>query len=132
MLAILGVVLALSLAVIVLVFSMVVNERRREIGVLAGSRGHSQAAVLRSLLTSAVVLALTGGAGGHHPLRTHALLLPARAHQRLRLPLHVSVDTQPRPAGGDRTGRRLGGVLVAAFLPAYRISRQDPAMSMRE
>ena len=50
MLAILGVVLILSVAIIGLIFSMAVNERRREIGVLR-ALGATRGAVLRSLLS---------------------------------------------------------------------------------
>jgi putative ABC transport system permease protein len=131
MLVILAVILALSLAVIVLVFSMVVNERRREIGVLR-ALGATQGAVLRSLLTSAVVLALVGAVAGivlsglvlffFRNALTDAFgfpfLFPSAASFALLVVIGLAVA--------------LGGVLLAAFIPTYRISRQDPALSMRE
>lgn len=131
MLAILGVVLALSLAIIVLIFSMVVNERRREIGVLR-ALGATRGGVVRSLLTTAGVLALTGGVAGiilsglilyffRHALTNSfgfPFLFPSIPSLILLVVIGLAVA--------------LGGALLAAFLPAYRISRQDPAMSMRE
>jgi putative ABC transport system permease protein len=131
MLAILGVVLALSLAIILLVFSMAVNERRREIGVLR-ALGATRGGVLRSLLTSAAVLALTGGVAGiilsglilyffRHALTNSfgfPFLFPSIPSLALLVVIGLAVA--------------LGGVLLAAFVPAYRISRQDPALSMRE
>ncbi len=131
MLAILGVVLALSLAIILLIFSMVVNERRREIGVLR-ALGATRVGVLRSLLTSAAVLALTGGVAGiilsglilyfFRNALTNSFGFPFLFPSIPSLILLVVIGLAVA----------LGAVLLAAFVPAYRISRQDPAMSMRE
>ncbi len=131
MLAILGVVLALSLVVVVLVFSMLVDERRREIGVLR-ALGATRGAVLRSLLTSAAVLAVIGGASGiilaglvlfffRHAL-TNAFGFPFLFPSIPSLVLLVVIGL----------AIALGTVLLAAFVPAYRISRQEPSISMRE
>jgi putative ABC transport system permease protein len=131
MVVILGVVLALSLVVVVLVFSMMVDERRREIGVLR-ALGATRGAVLRSLLTSAAVLAVIGGASGiilaglilyffQHAL-TGAFGFPFLFPSVLSLVLLVVIGLVIA----------LGTVLLAAFVPAYRISRQEPSISMRE
>ena len=131
MLTILGVVLALSLAIIVLIFSMAVNERRREIGVLR-ALGATRGAVLRSLLTGAAALALCGGLAGivlsglilyffRHKLVSlfgFPFLFPSLPTLLLLVVIGLAVA--------------LAGVMLAAFIPAYRISRQEPAVSMRE
>jgi putative ABC transport system permease protein len=131
MLAILGVVLLLSVAIIALIFSMAVNERRREIGVLR-ALGATRAGVLRSLLTSAWVLALSGGFAGialsglilfffRNKLVSSLgfpFLFPSIGNLLLLVVVGLAVT--------------LAAVTVAAFIPAYRISRQEPALSMRE
>ena len=131
MLAILGIVLILSVAVIGLIFSMAVNERRREIGVLR-ALGSTRGAVLRSLLTGAAVLALSGGLAGivfsglilfffRHKLMTtfgFPFLFPSFGNLLLLVVIGLIVA--------------LAAVTIAAFIPAYRISRQEPAVSMRE
>ena len=131
MLAILGVVLALSLVIIGVVFSLTVNDRRREIGVLR-ALGATRGGVLRSLLTGAAALALSGGLAGivlaglilyffRHKLSTtfgFPFLFPSLPNLLVLVLIGLAVA--------------LGGVLLAAFIPAYRISRQDPAISMRE
>jgi putative ABC transport system permease protein len=131
MLVVLAVILALSLGVILLVFSMVVHERRREIGVLR-ALGATQGGVLRSLLGSAVLLATIGAVCGlllgglvlffFRNALTDAFGFPFLFPSAGKFALFV--------LGGLAVA--LAGVLVAAFLPAYRISRQDPAVSMRE
>ncbi len=131
MLAILGVVLALAVFIIAVIFSVVVNERRREIGVLR-ALGATRGGVLRSLLTGAAVLALAGGSVGivlsglilfffHHKLVSlfgFPFLFPSPADLLVLVLIGLVVA--------------LTGVLLAAFIPAYRISRQEPGVSMRE
>jgi putative ABC transport system permease protein len=131
MLAILGVVLALSVFIIAAVFSLVVNERRREIGVLR-ALGATRGGVLRSLLTGAGALALGGGFVGiivsglilfffRHKLVSlfgFPFLFPSLPNLLLLVVIGLVVA--------------LAAVTLAAFIPAYRISRQEPAVSMRE
>jgi putative ABC transport system permease protein len=131
MLVVLAVVLALSLAVITLVFSMVVNERRREIGVMR-ALGATRTAVLTSLLSSVTLLALAGAVVG---IAISALVLVA-----FRSALTNAFDfpfTFPSTTGVvvfvvAGLAVALCGVLAAASVPAYRVSSQDPALSMRE
>jgi putative ABC transport system permease protein len=130
-LAAMGITLVLSVALIALVFTMAANERRRELGVLR-AMGATRGFVFQSLLTEASLLALAGGATGlvltvlvtylFRNLIVHSLGIP------FLLPSPFSLLGQV--AGGLSVA--LGSVTVAAMLPAYRISHQDPAAAMRE
>jgi putative ABC transport system permease protein len=131
MLTILGVVMALSLAIIVAVFSMVVNERRREIGVLR-ALGATRGAVIRSLLTGTAVLALSGGLAG---IVLSGLVLFFFRNQLISLfGFPFLFPSLPNLTLLVAIGLvvALAGVTLAAFIPAYRISLQEPAVSMRE
>jgi putative ABC transport system permease protein len=129
--AVLGVVLALSVFIIGVVFSVVVNERRREIGVLR-ALGATRGAVLRSLLTGAAVLALGGGVAG---IIFSGLVLFVFRHKLVGLfGFPFLFPSLPRLLALVVIGLAvaLATVMLAAFIPAYRISRQEPAVSMRE
>ena len=131
MLTILAIVLVLSLAALGFVFSMTVHQRRREIGVLR-ALGATSGRVLRSLLVGAAVLAVAGGAGG---ILVAGLIIYFFRHKLVAsfgfpflfpsLPSLVLLIVIGLAAA-------LLTVLVAAIVPAYRISRQEPAVSMRE
>ena len=130
-LATMGITLALSVVLIGLVFSMAANERRRELGVLR-AMGATRTFVFQSLVTEAGLLALAGGVAGagltvlatflFHRLIVVSLGIP------FLLPSALSLVAQV--VGGLAVA--LGSVTVAAMLPAYRISHQDPAAAMRE
>jgi putative ABC transport system permease protein len=130
-LVVMGITLALSVTLIGLVFSMAANERRRELGVLR-AMGATRGFVFQSLLAEAGILALGGGLAGiavtvlstylFRNLIVHSLGLPFLMPSPLALLVQV--------AGGLAVA--LVSVTVAAMLPAYRISRQDPAAAMRE
>lgn len=122
---------ALSLALMALVFWMAVHERRRQIGVLR-ALGATQRFVLLSYMTEAALLALVGGLVG-------AVL--AAAAMYLFRDLLVSALGFPilLPSLASLFGLIVVGLLialvvaaVAAFVPALRASRQEPAVSMRE
>jgi putative ABC transport system permease protein len=131
MVIVLSIILAMSLLLIGLIFSMATNERRREIGVLR-ALGATRMTIFRSLLTEAGILALAGGITG--------IVLSALATYLFR-DLIVTVIGFPflfpsLPAlfplviGGMAVA--LLGITIAALIPAFRISRQDPALAMRE
>jgi putative ABC transport system permease protein len=130
-LGVMAVVLALALTILVIVFSMIVNDRGREIGVMR-ALGATRGTVIRSLLTSAAILALSGGVVGIVLSGLVVLALRARLAQLLGSPFAF-----PSAAGfalilAIGLGAAMAGVLLGAFGPAYRISRQEPAISMRE
>ncbi len=131
MLAVLGLTLVLSLVLIGLVFSMAVHERRREIGVLR-ALGATRLIVFRSLLSEALLLALAGGLSG--------VVLGAVVVYLFRDLIMASVGFPFLfPGGLSLAGFVLGGLAlvlvgagIAAFIPVYRVTRQDPAAAMRE
>jgi putative ABC transport system permease protein len=131
MIAVLAVVLALALAVLVIVFSMIANERRREIGVMR-ALGATRGTVLRSLLTGAAVLALSGGVAGVILSTIVILALRERLAELLGSPFTFPSASSFGLILLVGLGAAVLGVLLGAFFPAYRISRQEPAISMRE
>lgn len=121
----------LSAVLIGLVFSMAANERRREIAVLRAI-GATRSFIFRSILTEAGLLALIAGilgiifaALGVYLFRdfiTSSLGMPFLFPDVPSFVLLISIGT----------GIVLGTVLLAALLPAMRLSKQEPAVAMRE
>ena len=131
MLVILSITLLLSLVLIGLIFSMAANERRREIGVLR-ALGATRAFVLQSILAEAVILAVDGGAVGLALAGLATFLFRDLLVRSLGIPfLFPSLPSLATLVGGGLV-LALSGVTLAAFIPAYRVSRQDPALAMRE
>ena len=114
-----------------LVFALAANERRREIGMLR-ALGATSAVVLQTLLLEGLALALSGGAAG---IGVVAVAAGLWHEEVVRLTgLQVGLPSAPALVGLAAMGLALAvlSVLVAAWLPASRISRQEPALSMRE
>ena len=126
-----AITLTLCVLLIGLIFSMVANERRRELGVLR-ALGATRGFVFRSLLTEAGLLALGGGVAGIALTALVAFLFRRLIVLSLGIPflLPSPIALLAQVAGG--LGLALVAVAVAAMLPAYRISRLDPSVAMRE
>lgn len=121
----------LSLTLMAVIFWMAVNERSRQIGVLR-ALGATQRYVLLAYMTEAGILALAGGLAGvvlaavviffFHDLLVSALgftiLLPSVASLVALVVVGLLVA--------------LAVAAAAAFVPALRASRQEPAVAMRE
>jgi putative ABC transport system permease protein len=130
-LAVMGFTWLLSVALIGLVFMMAADERRRELGVLR-ALGATRRFVLFSLLAEAGFLALVGSAAGIALTVLVVLLFRTLIMHTLNIPFLF-------PSGLMLAAQIAGGLLLAlltitlaAFIPAYRISRQEPASAMRE
>jgi putative ABC transport system permease protein len=122
---------ALSLVLLALVFSMVANERRREIGVLR-ALGATRAYVFASLLSEAATLALAGGAVGIALASLVVYLFRSALMATFGVPfLFPSIVSLAGLAAGGVV-LSLACVMLAAFVPAFRISQQEPAVAMRE
>jgi len=131
MLLILSITLALSLVLISLIFSMAANERRRELGVLR-ALGATRGFVFQSILAEAVMLAVDGGAVGIALACLATFLFRDLLVRSLGIPfLLPSLPSLVALIGGGLV-LALSGVTLAALIPAFRISRQDPALAMRE
>jgi putative ABC transport system permease protein len=131
MLAVLGLVLVLSFVVISLIFSMAVHERRREIGVLR-ALGATRSAVLGSLLAEALLLAAGGALVGIALAAFGVFLFRQLIISSVGFPfLFPSALTLLALVAGGLLLALLG-VALAAFVPALHVSRQDPALAMRE
>ena len=128
---VLALVWLLSVAVTGLIFSLAAHERRRELGVLR-ALGSPRSVVFRLLLAEAVVLALAGAASGIALCLAIAFWFREAIVFLLEMPFLF-----PPPAllaaliaGGLLVA--LLSVMLAAFVPAWRISRMEPASAMRE
>jgi putative ABC transport system permease protein len=121
----------LSVVLIGLVFSMAANERRRELGVLR-ALGATPAFVLQALLVEAGLLALAGGLAGIALTTLSIYLFQKLITTSLGLPFLFPALPALLAQVGVGLLLALGTMTLAAFLPAYRISRQDPALAMRE
>jgi ABC-type antimicrobial peptide transport system permease subunit len=113
-----------------LVFSVAVNERRREIGVLR-ALGSTRSFVLRSVLAEGFVLALGGGAVGVILSALASTLVKDEIVQSVGLPLASPSPLALLALALGSLVVALASVALAALFPALRISRQEPAVAMR-
>ncbi len=121
----------LAVVLIGMIYLMAANERRRELGVLR-ALGATRRFVAESLLLEASLLALCGASVG--------VFLAVLAIYLFRKLIMVSLGVpfllpSPGPLAiqiGIGLLLAMGSVFLAALLPAIKISRQDPAIAMRE
>jgi putative ABC transport system permease protein len=121
----------LSTVTIGMVFSMAAHERRREMAVLRAT-GATPFFVFRTLWTEAALLALAGSVAGVFCSSLLIFVLRDYIAASLHMPFLF-------PSFGVFVGLvattlalALLTVSIAVFLPAYRISRQEPALAMKE
>lgn len=127
----LGIGWGLSVALIGLVFSMAANERRREISVLR-ALGATRSFVFRSLLAEVGLLTLGASLLGILVAAVAIYLLSDFISTSMEIPFLF-------PSWGSflilcaiGIALALGMVILAALFPALRMSRQEPALAMRE
>jgi putative ABC transport system permease protein len=130
-LAILGVTWGLSVVLIGLVFSMAANERRKELGVLR-ALGATRRYVFQSLLAEASLLAFFGGAAGVALAGMAIFLFRNLIMASLDIPFLLPSPVSLLVQIGVGLLLALFSVNLAALFPAIKISRQDPAIAMRE
>jgi len=131
MLVVLGITWVLAVLLIGLIFSMAANARRRELGVLR-VLGATRRFVFLSVLAEAAILAVAGGLAGI----ILAAVSTALFHNLIVISMGIPFKFPSLPALLGLIGVGLGAALVtvalAALLPALRVSRQEPAIAMRE
>jgi len=129
--AITVIVWAVTMVLIGIVFSMAANERRREMAVLRAV-GATRNFIFRSVLTEAILLALTGAFIGISVAAGTLYAFKDFIAGSLKMPfLFPSI---PSFIGLFSAGVALAIVTVtlSALIPALRLSRQELAIAMRE
>jgi len=121
----------MSMLFVGLVFTLAANERRREMGTLR-ALGATSGVILRTLLLEGVTLAVSGGLVGLGLAIAAVGLFGPEIARRTGIQLGL-----PSPlilVGMAAAGLLLAvvSVTVAAWLPARKLSREEPALSMRE
>ncbi len=130
-LIIMGITWGLSIVLIGLVFSMAANERRKELGVIRAI-GATRRFVFQSLLAEASLLAFLGGATGIILAALSVFLFRKLISVSLGIPFLLPSAGSLLLQIGIGLFLALFSVNLAALLPAIKISRQDPAIAMRE
>ncbi|MEW5721235.1 MAG: FtsX-like permease family protein, partial [Chloroflexota bacterium] len=116
---------------IALVFTLIVNERQREIGLLR-AMGARQGFVFRLIVGEAAGLTGLGGAIG---VIVGAILLVSfqgLLEQRLRIPFLFPTPFETIALIALLIGLALGSGAAAALQPAFRISRLEPYEAIRQ
>jgi putative ABC transport system permease protein len=110
---------------------MAVSERRREIGVLR-ALGATQSYVMRSLLTEAGLLAVSGAALGVAIALAVTYLFGDYIRKSLGIRFIMPAPSYLLSFLGAGLLVAAASVVVAAFIPALRICQLEPALAMRE
>jgi len=131
LLTLLGVIWALTLVFLGLVFAVAANERRWEIGVLR-ALGLSQSLVLKEFLMEGAALALVGGLSGVLAAIVGFASLGDRLVTAIQLPLQNPSTPELLIISLAGQVMALLSVALAAFIPAWQISHQEVALHMRE
>lgn len=126
-----GIIWAISALLVGLVFSMAVNERRRDIAVLQAI-GATRSYVFRLVLAEAALLALGAGAAGIGLATGGVFLFRDLLKQLTGMPFLFPDPPSFLALAAGGIGLALGMVAAGAFLPAFRASRREPALAMRQ
>jgi putative ABC transport system permease protein len=131
LLTMLGLIWALTLVFMGLVFSVAANERRWDIGVLR-ALGFPRQLVLKVLLLEGAALAAAGGAVGVLISIVGFSVFGDELTRLAKLPLQIPPPLRLISLSLGGQSLALLSVTLAAFLPAWRISHQEVALTMRE
>jgi putative ABC transport system permease protein len=121
----------LSIALIGMVYSLAVNERRQEIGVLR-ALGFKRRFVAESLLTEGLILALVGGIAGIGLFFLSIYLFRNLIIQLVGVPFLIPSAASFTVLAAGALVLALVSVTLGALIPTMRISLMDPAEAMRK
>jgi len=130
-LALMVVAWLLCISLIGLIFSMAVNERQQEIGVLRAI-GFSRSFVLRSLLSEGMILGLVGGLLGIALFTFIIYLFRNLIIQLMGVPFLIPSPLNLFVLVVFTLVLTLGSVTVGALIPTLRASLMDPSVAMRK
>jgi putative ABC transport system permease protein len=120
----------LSIALVGVVFSMAINERRQEIGVLR-ALGLPRPYVLQSLLSEGLILALAGGLAGVTTFTLAVYLFRNTIILALGVPFLFPPAIPLLGLLAAVLALTLGSVALGSMLPSLRVSLMDPSYAMR-
>jgi putative ABC transport system permease protein len=126
-----GLIWCLATLFMGLVFSLAANERRREIGMLR-ALGATRTMIRRTLLMEGVTLAITGGLAGIALAILAASLFGEQIAQATNIQITLPSPLALAAWAAAGLGLAVASVTLAAWIPASRLSQQEPALSMRE
>lgn len=129
--ALIGVAWLLCVSLIGLVFSMAVNERRQEIGVMRAI-GFSRPFVLETLLSEGLFLALAGGIIGISLFTFAIYLFRNLIIQVMGVPFFFPSPIQLFTLAIGALVLTLLSVTLGAMIPTFRVSMMDPSLAMRK
>ncbi|KTB47931.1 ABC transporter permease [Dehalogenimonas alkenigignens] len=121
----------LSMLLIGLIFSMAANERRREMAVLRAI-GATRGFIFKTLLSEAALLAAAGSLVGIIVAAGGLFVLKDLIAGSLRMPFLFPPLGVFLGLVGAGVGLALVTVTLAASIPAFRLSRQELAIAMRQ
>jgi len=128
---ILSIIWVLAAVAIGLVFSMVTNERRRQIAVLR-ALGATRAFIFRSLLAEALILGTAAAIIGIVLAAAGVYLFSGQVSSTIGIPFLFPSLSSLASLLAVSLAMALVTVALAAFVPVFRVSRLEPAIAMRE
>jgi putative ABC transport system permease protein len=125
------VVWILAMVLIGIIFSMAANERRREMAILR-ALGAKKSFIFRLVLSEAALMGLSGAIVGIFAAGGLIFIMKDFIAGSLKMPFLFPSIASFIGLFGAGIAFSIIAVSLAALLPAYRISRQEPAIAMRE
>lgn len=129
--ALLGFAWVLSIMLIGLMSSIAANERRREMAVLR-ALGANRSFIFRTVLTEAGLIAIAAGVSGVTLSSLIIYIFRDYVAATLNMPFLFPSFTSFLVMALIGIALSLATMTIATFLPAFRISQQEPALAMRE
>jgi putative ABC transport system permease protein len=130
-LALMGVAWVLSVALVGMVFSISVHERRQQIGALR-ALGFTRRFVLQSLLAEGLILALSGGGAGIVLSISAVYLFHQLLIQLIGVPFLIPSLLSLLVLTVGALTLAVVSVTLGALIPSLRISLMEPAQAMRK